>query len=329
MTFRSPWMLIALAAIPGVVAAYVLSRRDRSQRAAALAAEGLVMTATGERLQVRRHVPFAVIVAALTLLVVALARPSMSVRTPRREATVVLAIDVSSSMAADDVKPTRFDAAKAAARAFIAKQNPGVRIGVVAFGANALTVQQPTNVHPQIVAAIDRLSLGGGTSLGQGLLTSLGVIAGKPVTIDENALQSDAGSVNIGSFGASTIVLLSDGENLGAPDPVAIADVASTAGVRVQSIGVGTEDGTVVKIDGFSEATALDAGLLKQLASVTDGTYHQGGDAAALADVTRRIDLHFKVVSQHTEVTGLFSAGGAVLLFAGALLSLLWFGRVA
>jgi Ca-activated chloride channel family protein len=97
----------------------------------------------------------------------------------------------------------------------------------------------------------------------------------------------------------------------------------------VQTLGVGTEAGTVVPIDGFNVATALNRDLLQKVASVTDGSYHEAGDAAGLAQVSKTIDLHFKVVSQHTEVTGLFSAAGVVLLLAGALSSVLWFGRVA
>ena len=134
-----------------------------------------------------------------------------------------------------------------------------------------------------MIAAIKRLSVSGGTSLGQGLFTSLSAIAGKPLTIDESALESDAGDVNIGFFGSSAIVLLSDGENTSRPDPLKLAEVASSAGVRIHAIGVGTTEGTVVQIDGFSVATALDEDLLKEIAEVTDGTYDQAGDAAALA----------------------------------------------
>ena len=133
-----------------------------------------------------------------------------------------------------------------------------------------------------MIAAINRLSVSGGTSLGQGLFTSLSAIAGKPLKIDESALESDAGNVNIGFFGSSAIVLLSDGENTSRPDPLTLAEVASTAGVHVHTIGVGTEQGTVVQIDGFSVATALDADLLKKIADTTDGTYNQASDAAAL-----------------------------------------------
>jgi Ca-activated chloride channel family protein len=328
MTFRSPWMLGLLAVIPAMVAAYVSSRRRGATRAAALSAQGLVASSSRSPMPVRRHVPFALFAAALTVLVVGLARPMTTVKTPRREGTVILAMDVSNSMKAADVKPTRIDAAKATARAFVQRQPPAVRIGVVAFGDGAVIVQTPTTDHADVVRSIDRLSVAGGTSLGQGLVTSLSAIAGKPVTIDAQALASDSAQVDIGFFGSATVVLLTDGEETSSPDPVSVAQLASVAGVRVDTIGIGTEAGTVVQIDGFSVATALDSDLLKQVASTTDGSYFEGSDATALASISKMIDLRFKIVSQHTEVTGLFSLAGAALLLVGALLSVLWFGRV-
>ncbi len=329
MTFGSPWMLALLGAVPAMVAAYVKSRRRRARRAAALAEQALVATAASSRMRVRRHVPFGLFAAALTVLLVGMARPMTTVQTPKREGTVILAMDVSNSMNADDVKPTRIEAAKAAARAFIERQPPAVKVGVVAFGDGAVIVQAPTAEHADAVKAIDRLSVAGGTSLGLGLVSSLSAIAGKAVTIDAAALASDSAQVvDIGFFGSATIVLLSDGEQTGQPDPLSVAEVASVAGVRVHTIGIGTAAGVVVQIDGFSVATALDADLLEQVAQLTDGTYHEGDDAAALAEISRSIDLRFKLVSEHIEITGLFSAAGIVLLFAGALLSVLWFGRV-
>ena len=328
MTFRSPWMLGLLLVIPALVAAYASARRRRAQRTAALADQGLVTTAPSRRMRVRRHLPFALFTAALTVLVVGMARPMSTVRVPQREGTVILALDVSNSMKADDIRPTRLEAAKNAARAFVDRQPPAVRIGVVAFGDGAVVVQTPTNVHADVVQSIDRLSSEGGTSLGHALITSLGAIAGKPVTVDPEALASDSAQVDIGYFGSATVVLLSDGEETGSPDPVDVAEVASVAGVRVHTIGVGTEAGTVVQVDGFSVATALDTAMLEEVASVTDGSYYEAEDAEGLAEISESIDLRFKLVSEHTEVTGLFSAAGIVLLLAGALLSVLWFGRV-
>lgn len=328
MSFRSPWMLGLLVAVPLIVAAYVRARRRRARRAAELAEQGLVQTAASAQVGFRKHVPFTLFAAALTVLIVGTARPQASVKTPKREGTVILAVDTSNSMRADDVKPTRLEAAKATARAFVKRQPPAVRIGVVAFGDGAVSVQAPTTSHDEAVRAIDRLTPAGGTSIGQALVASLTAIAGKPITIDPQALASDAGNVDVGYYGGATIVVLSDGEETSRPDPVDVAQVASVAGVRVDTIGIGTDAGTVVQIDGFNVATALDSQTLKDVASKTDGAYYEGNDAAGLAAISKAVNLRFKVVSQHTEISGIFAAAGALLLLAGAVMSVLWFGRV-
>jgi Ca-activated chloride channel family protein len=273
-------------------------------------------------------VPFALFAIALTALVVALARPATTVRTPRREGTVVVALDVSNSMRATDVKPSRIEVAKRQAQAFVKRLPAPVRVAVVAFGDGAVQVQAPTLSRAEVKTAIDHVSVGGGTSLGQGLLTSLNTIAGKPVTFDEEALQRDDGQVDVGYFGSATIVSFTDGENTSRPDPLSVAQVASIAGVHVHAIGVGTEAGTVLKVNGFSIATALDSELLKRVATITDGSYHPATDESALGAVVRTVDLRFKLVTQHTEVTAIFAAGAVVLLLAGSLLSLRWLGRV-
>jgi Ca-activated chloride channel family protein len=231
-------------------------------------------------------------------------------------------------MRADDLEPTRMAAAKAAATAFAERQPSTIRMGIVAFGESAVTVLRPTSVQDEVVAAIKRLTPGGGTSLGQGLFTSLGTIAGKPLQIDPAALEEEGGEVDIGFFGSSAIVLLSDGENTSRPDPLRLAELASSAGVRVHAIGIGTPEGSVVEIDGFSVATALDEEQLTAIAEVTDGTYNRAGDAASLERIYESIDLELASVERRREVTALFAAGGGLLLALGSLLSIAWFGRV-
>lgn len=326
MTFLAPGWLFALAIIPVVVAVYVVSRRRRARRASALAAQGLVQT--GQRLRVRRHVPFALFVLALALLVVAFARPTATIVTPKRQATVVLAFDVSNSMAATDVKPSRLDAAKTVAREFVNGQPSSIKIGVVAFGQGSLVVQPPTTSHGEVLQAIDHLSLGGGTSIGAGILTSLDAISGKTLTVNIASLKNDLAPVSVGYYGGSTIVLLSDGEDTSQVDPVLLARVASVAGVHVETIGFGTTGGTTVRIDGFTVATSLVPSTLQAIAKVTGGTYHQSDGTAALPDVSKSINLHLAAVRMHTEITGLFAAAAAILFVVGALLSLAWFGRV-
>jgi Ca-activated chloride channel family protein len=328
MSLGSPWMLLALVLVPCLVGAYLWMQRRRAERAARLASEGLVPTGVGQRVRWRRHIPFSLFVIALALVGFGLARPTVSLAVPDREGTVILAFDVSNSMRADDLEPTRLGAAQGAALAFVEQQPRTIRIGVVAFGDSAVTALRPSTVKEDVVAAIERLSPGGGTSLGQGLFASLRAIAGKPLTIDESALDSDVGAVDIGFFGSSAIVLLSDGENTSPPDPLDIAEVASTAGVHVHAIGVGTEEGTVIEVDGFNIATALDKDLLTEIATVTDGTYDQAADATALTRIYESIDLELKSTTKPREVTALFAAAGGLILVVGSLLSIAWFGRV-
>ena len=328
MSLGSPWMLLTLAFVPVVAFFYWRALRRRTRRSARLASEGLVPTGAPRGAGRRRHIPFALFALGLALAGFALARPTMTISLPAREGTVILAFDVSNSMRAEDLEPTRIEAAKVAARAFVEQQPKTIRIGVVAFGDSAVTVLRPSNVKAEVVAAINRLSVSGGTSLGQGLYTSLSAIAGKPLTFDESELETDGGDLDVGFFGSSAIVLLSDGENTTRPDPLKLAEVASTAGVRVHAIGLGTENGTVVQIDGFSVSTALDADMLGKIAEISDGTFSQAGDAAALTGVYESIDLEFKRVEKPREMTAVFSAAAGLMLVLGSILSIAWLGRV-
>jgi Ca-activated chloride channel family protein len=329
MTFATPVWLLSLLIVPAAVAAYVAARRRRARRNEQLAAQGLLVTGPDRRPGWRRNLPFVMFAAALALLAVAVARPMATVKAPRLQSTVILAMDVSNSMGAKDVKPSRIEAAKLAARDFVRDQSSSVKIGVVAFGPSALIVQTPTFDHSTVLGAINDLSLGGGTSLAAGILTSLDALAGKTLKVNEKSLNQDnSKEVNIGYFGGTTIVLISDGENTSQISPVTMARLASTAGVRIQTIGVGTVTGTAVKIDGFSVATALDPHTLEHVAQVTNGTYHQVANRASVRQVSQTIDLHFTVVSEFIQISAIFVVAALLLLVIGALLSVLWFGRV-
>jgi Ca-activated chloride channel homolog len=329
MTFATPAWLLSLLVVPVAVAIYVAARRRRARRSEELAAQGLVTPGLGRRQGWRRTVPFALFAVALALLAVAAARPMASVKTPRLQSTVILAIDVSNSMGAKDVKPSRIGAAKVAARDFVHDQSSSVKIGVVAFGPTGLIVRTPTFDHTSVLRAINGVSLGGGTSVATGILTSLDALAGKTLKVNEKALTEDnSKEINIGYFGGSTIVLISDGENTNQTNPVTMAQLASTAGVRIQTIGVGTVAGTPVRIDGFSVATALDPQTLERVAKVTNGSYHQVDDRATVRDVSSTINLHLTVVSRYIQISALFAVGAMLLLVVGALLSVAWFGRV-
>jgi Ca-activated chloride channel family protein len=321
-----PWALLGLLALPLVVIAYRRLLRRQADRRADLARQGLVVPTP--RRDRWRHVAPVLLVAALAVMLLALSRPVAAVAEPRREGTVVLAFDVSTSMAAKDMTPTRLDAAKAAAKGFVEKQPSTVKIGVVAFGGNGIIAQQPTNDKDQVLASVNRLAPQGETSLGRGILTSLSAIAGKPIVSRGDSEQGNADETPIGYYGGTAIVLLTDGENTSGPDPVNMADLASAAGVKIYSIGLGSAAGTVLEVGGFSIATRLDEDTLKQMAEVSGGTYYNATDSSSLAKVYDSIQLNWVSRSVPHEVTSLVAGVATLLLLAGAVVSVLRRGRV-
>lgn len=327
MRFSWPWMLFGLSALPMLVLIYRRLLARRAARRSELAALGLVAPGAVSS-GWRRHVAPVLFLVAFSLLLVALARPEATLNQPRREGTVVLAFDVSASMAATDIEPTRMDAAKAAARAFVAEQPATVRIGVVAFSGSGLVTQQPTTNRTRVLDAIDRLTPEGATALGRGLQTALSAIAGKTVLLDTTSESSEQEGQDLGYYGSAAVILLSDGENTVEPDPVEVAELASTAGVRVYPIGLGSPEGTVLEIDGFQVSTALDETLLREIAKTTDARYFTAADEKELTKIYRSIDLAWVVKPERVEITAVLAGGAALLLLLGVGLSLAWFGRV-
>lgn len=327
MSFAWPSMLLSLLIVPLLVFGYSELLRARRARLASLGSLGLAQTAAGRKLGWRRHVPPAVFLAAVALLLASLARPEVGAF-PHREGTVILAFDVSSSMRADDLKPTRMDAAKEAALAFVKKQPSTIKIAVVAFGEGAVAVQPPTDVKADVEASINRLTSSGGTAIGEGLVTSLGAITGKPIVLDQAQLQGDLEGVDIGYYGSAVIILLSDGENTSRFDPLTAAQVAANAGVRVLPIGIGSVEGATVEIDGYRIGTSLNEELLQEVATTTSGKYYVAQDAAELLEIYDTIDLKLTVQGDPMEVTSLAAAAAILLMFVGAGLSMRWFGRV-
>jgi Ca-activated chloride channel family protein len=327
MTFTWPWMLVSLAAVPVLVAGYRRMLRGQATRRADLADLGLVTTDPTRPERVRHVVPV-LLGIALSLMLLALARPVASVAEPRREGTVILAFDVSTSMAAKDVEPTRLGYAKAAARAFVDKQPSSIRIGVVAFGGSGLVTQQPTTDKNAVLSAINRLSPQGNTSIGHGILTSLSAIAGKVITSPGDSEGGNPSEPPIGYYGGTAIVMLTDGESTDGPDPFELADLASAAGVRIYPIGLGSTTGSVLEVDGFSIATALDDATLRAIAKTTGGTYYSAAESGALAQVFDSIELTWTARAVPHEVTSLVAALATLLLLAGLGLSVARTGRV-
>lgn len=328
MSFIWPLMLLSLLLVPLLVGLYFRLLHRRQRATADLGPLGMVQSSSGSKIGNHRHVPPTFFLLGLTLLLFGLARPEMIVSLPRVEGTAILAFDISNSMAADDLEPTRIEAAKAAARAFVENQPPTILIGVVAFSNGGLVVQTPTDDQAAVLATIDRLSPQGGTSLGQGIFTSLHAIAGEAITIDETSLEDGAQSIQIEDYSSAVVVLLTDGENTEPPDPLEIAQVAAEAGVRIYPVGIGSLEGTVVEVDGFSILTQLDEMTLQQIASLTNGVYHHAEDEESLQEIYQNIDLQLTINEEKMEVTSFVAGISMLLLLTGGLLSLFWFGRV-
>lgn len=323
MSFRYPLMVVVAAvACVAMVVAYRWLHRERNR---ALAAAGLTRATSG-RAGVRRHVPPLLFLAALTLLLLAVARPEATVGVPRVSGTVILAVDVSNSMTATDAEPTRLAAAQSAATGFIRAQPDTVDIGVIAFDQGALTTHLPSSNHDEAIAAINGLHPAGGTSLGQAILAALSTITGRTVSLPDP--NSDAAPPSLGYWGSATIVLLSDGEDNAGPDAVAAAELAADAGVHVDTIGIGTAEGSTVTVDGYQVATALDEDLLTQIAQTTTGSYHRAGDATSLDTIYRSLDLRITTKPQLVELTGVGVAAAVLLLTIGGILMVTWYGRI-
>jgi Ca-activated chloride channel family protein len=201
-----------------------------------------------------------------------------------------------------------------------------VLLGVVAFGGTGLVTQEATADRSSVLAAIDRLTPQGGTGLARGLQTALGAIVGRPIEINTSAGGAEPPGADLGYHGSAAVVLISDGENTDDLDPIAVADVASGAGVRVFPVGIGSAAGTVLQIDGFQVATALDEPTLREIAAHTDGEYFAAPDEQALAAVSESV-VAWTVRTDRIEVTALVAAAAALLVLVGVGLSLVRHGR--
>ena len=332
MSFIWPQMLVSLLLAPLLAVLYVWFWRRRKRSMTDLGALGVVQNQRGAALGWRRHVPVVFFFLGLTLLLLGAARPQMNVNLPRISGTVMLAFDVSASMMAADLEPTRMDAAKAAAAAFVEEQPSTIDIGVTTFSNGGVVVQPPTNITGDVLAAINRLQAEGGTSLGQGIFTALNGLADEPLTIDESLLQNDEPippeAVDFGNISSAVILLLTDGENTGPPDPLALAQVAAQAGVRIYTIGIGSTQGAVIELEGFRVNTRLNEPLLQEIARLTNGAYFYAEDADALREIYKNIDLQLTIKGDAMEVTALLAGASFFMLLIGGAFSMYWLGRL-
>jgi Ca-activated chloride channel homolog len=347
VSFIWPSLLLLLLAVPVGVLLYLSRERRRAERVARFGWGGALASAAGGgatagpsasaggRTRWTRRIPAVLTVLGVTILVFSLARPQSVIGVPRLEGTVILAFDVSGSMAATDVAPTRMEAAKAAALAFIEGQPTSVRIGTVVFSDSGFSTQTPTVDRAALVQAIQRLGPERGTSIGRGIIAALQVIETDldPSKTDyyRNASappRPEPTPVPAGFFEPAIIVLLTDGENTVDEDPFEAAGAARDRGVRIHTVGIGTPAGTTLEVEGFLVHTQLDEAALQDIATLTDGTYHAAADGEDLASMHADIGSRLIVRTEPFELTSLLAALGFALLLVGGVASLRWFGRM-
>ncbi len=351
MTFVWPQMLWLLLVAPVLIGIYVWTLFRRRKHALRYASVGLVREAIGRRQRFRRHVPPLLFLFALLATIFAIARPNAVVTLPSDQRTTILAIDVSLSMRANDIKPSRLEAAQSAAKAFVQEQPADVLVGIVSFAGTASVVQPPTHNRDDLIAAIDRFELQRHTAIGSGIIVSLATLfpeegidleallfgamgpraqpLGKSLDKGAEAAKKPSKVVPPGSNGSAAIILLTDGRRTTGPDSLDAAKLAADHGVRIYAVGFGMPGGGTADMDGYSMYMAFDEETLKSIAEITHGEYFHAASAADLVKVYQRLNARYVLEKKETEVGALSVAAAAVLLLAAATLSLLWHNRLA
>jgi Ca-activated chloride channel family protein len=337
------WMLV----LPWLPALYLWLLRRRGKTALVYSSVRVVREAVGRSW--RRHVPPALIFLALALLLLALARPSAPVPLPWAKSTILLAIDISRSMRVADVQPSRMVAAQDAAKAFLSEVPKHIEVGLVTFAGSAQVAHRATTDRPAIVGAIDAIQMQYGTAIGNAIVVCLAeLFPDQGIDLGEmtfgssrrettRSLGEKAGKappkaitpVPPGSYESAAIILLSDGRRTTGVDTLEAAKMAADRGLRIYVVGLGTPNGHEAMGEGMAIYLQLDEPTLRHVAQMTGGEYHHAATAEALRSVYRKLGSRLQVSQRDTELTALLAAAAAVLLVAGAGLSLLWFGRVA
>jgi Ca-activated chloride channel family protein len=342
MSFSWPWALLALLVLPLVLAAWWLARRRRKRASVRVTSIALVAAAVPGRSRWRRRVPTALVAVGLAVLAIGAARPQATVPEASSSATIMLALDVSGSMCSTDVKPNRITAAEQSAGAFIKAQSGGPRIGIVVFSGTAVVLVPPTTNIQLLLSALGGLTTGGGTAIGEGILTSLDAIA----QVDPSVAPTGATvKRNLGAgYADDVIVVLTDGSNNRGVDPPVAAKEAAARGVRVFTIGYGTDNPAGLECDGaqfggfagggFGGGGAgggnpfeADYGALMQISKATGGTFYRAQDATQLDSALAKLPAAFTIVHKHVDIAAAFAALGGLLIAVAVALSL-WWNRV-
>ncbi len=351
MIFLWPEFLWLLLLLPLLVLLYVWLLRRKKKMALRYASLSVVREAMGKGQSFKRHIPPLLFLLSLAAMLLASSRPFAVITLPSDQQTIMLAMDVSGSMRATDVKPNRLVASQDAAKAFLADLPRNIRVGIVAFAGTASVVQPPTLSREDLVTAIDKFQLQRGTAIGNGIVVSLSelfpdagidvqsMMAGRDrqrgVAIDQQAALGKDGKekkpfvpVAPGSYASAAIILLTDGQRTTGVDSMDAAKAAADRGVRVYTVGVGTVDGETIGFEGWSMRVKLDEETLKGIARNTQAEYFYAGTAADLKKVYESLSSRLTVVKKETEISGLLALVAAMFALLSAGLSLAWFNRI-
>lgn len=349
MRVRFLWsdLLWLMLIVPVLAGAYVHMLRRRKRATLRYASLMLVREAIAPGQWWRRHLPAILLGLGIACALLGAARPSVVLTLPNQHLTVVLAIDVSRSMRATDIEPSRIVAAQNAVKAFVKELPPTVRVGLVTFAGTAAVAQTPTQNRDDLLAAVGRFQLQRQTAIGSGLLAALSVLIpeadfaleteefdwratpGTPGAPRKLEPAADFKPVAPGSFASGVIVLMSDGRRTTGPDPLKVAKLAADRGVRVHTVGFGTQGGGPVDFEEGTIYMRFDEQALRSIAAVTEGQYSHAGSAGDLHKVYKDLTTRLVLERGETEITAFFAAAAALLALAAGALSVLWFPRTA
>lgn len=342
MNLLWPGSLLLLGLVPLLIGLYIWQLRRRRRFAVRYSSLSLLREALGQQSRWRRHIPFALFLAALATLVLALGRPVALVQVPTNETAILLAIDVSRSMCATDIPPNRLAAAEDAARSFVEGQPAGTRIGIVAFAGFAQLIQPPTTDREALEAALDGLTTGRGTAIGSGILEALDAIAAANPSVPFSVRAGEEGVAPTprpqGSYAPEIIVVLTDGVTTTGTPPLDAAQQAAERGIRVYTIGFGTANPGPSSCGGFGGGgfsgfggggggggfrRGIDEETLVQIAAMTDGAYYSATSAGELQSVFSNLPITLSSRAETTEISVVFAALGALLAAFAVGISLL------
>jgi len=326
-----PGFLILLVLAPMMIGIYLWMLRRKRRYVVRYSSLSLIRAALPEHSRFKRHFPFALFLIALISLVVALGRPTTFTTVPAGRATVMLAIDISRSMLQTDIEPSRLRAAEQAAISFVKSRDNHTQIGVVVFAGFAYLAQPPTTDQEALVTVIDSLTTGRGTAIGSGIIESINAIA----EINENVAPVELGGaeqpepVPPGSYMPDIIVVLTDGVTTTGPDPLLAAQLAAERGIRVFTIGFGTETGSPALEGGLFGGgggfrRGIDEDTLIAIADLTGGAYYPAASAGELQNVFNELPSYLITREETIEISVIFAAIGAYLLILAVALALIW-----